>query len=208
LLQRPRDISFLLDELQRRATTDPRLARIDVRRVGAIGHSLGGYTTLALAGAQIDFDRIAQSCNPNRSLNVSFLLQCRAKELPARNYALRDPRIAAIFTINPLGNAIFGQRGIGQINVPTFVMGGSDDVVTPVVPEQIYPFTWVRSSNKYLAILDKGTHFSAPAENTRDPIFPVVDNLIDPDPRLAQTYVKALNVAFFQTYLNNRPEFS
>jgi predicted dienelactone hydrolase len=208
LLQRPRDISFLLNELQRRATTEPRLARLDVRRVGAIGHSLGGYTTLALAGAQIDFDRIAQSCNPNRSLNISFLLQCRAQELPARDYTLRDPRIAAIFTINPLGNAIFGQRGIGQINVPTFVMGGSNDVVTPVVPEQIYPFTWLRSPNKYLAILDKGTHFSAPAENERDPIFPVADNLIGPDPRLAQTYVKALNVAFFQTYLNNRPEFS
>jgi predicted dienelactone hydrolase len=208
LLQRPRDISFLLDEIQRRAAADPRLARIDVRRVGAIGYSLGGYTTLALAGAQIDFDRVGQYCSPNRSVNISLLLQCRAKELPARQYALKDPRIAAIFTINPVANTIFGQRGIGNVTVPAFVMGGSDDLVTPVVPEQIYPFTWLRSPNKYLAILDKGTHFSAPAGNARDPIFPVGDSLIGPDPQLAQTYVKALNVAFFQTYLNDRREFS
>lgn len=208
LLQRPRDISFLLDELQRRAATDPSLSRISVRRVGAIGHSLGGYTTLALAGAEIDFDRVARSCNPNRSVNISLLLQCRAKELPARQYALKDPRIAAIFTINPVANTIFGQRGMGNVTVPAFVMGGSDDLVTPVVPEQIYPFTWLRSPNKYLAILDKGTHFSAPAANASDSIFPVSDSLIGPNPQLAQTYVKALNVAFFQTYLNGRREFS
>jgi predicted dienelactone hydrolase len=87
-------------------------------------------------------------------------------------------------------------------------MGGSDDVVTPVVPEQIYPFTWLRSPNKYLAILHKGTHFSTPAVNASDAIFPVNDSLIGPNPQLAQTYVKALNVAFFQTYLNDRREFS
>ncbi len=208
LLQRPRDISFLLDELQRQAATDPSLARIDVRRVGAIGHSLGGYTTLALAGAEIDFDRVAQYCNPNRSLNVSLLLQCRAKELPARRYTFKDPRIKAIFAINPLGNTVFGQRGIGKVTVPTFLMGGSDDVVTPVVPEQIYPFTWLQTPNKYLAILNKGTHFSAPAGNKSDAVFPVNDSLIGPDPQLAQTYIKALNVAFFQTYLNDRREFS
>jgi predicted dienelactone hydrolase len=207
LLQRPRDISFLLDELQRQALVDPSLAQINLQQVGAIGHSLGGYTTLALAGAEIDFDRITQYCNPNRSLNLSVVLQCRAKELPAKRYALQDPRIKAIFAINPLDNTIFGQRGISKVNVPVFLMGGSDDLVTPVVPEQIYPFTWLQTPDKYLAILDKGTHFSAPSVNRNDAVFPVADSLIGPDPQLAQTYIKALNVAFFQTYLANRSEF-
>ncbi len=208
LLQRPRDISFLLDELQRQSPTDPSLARINLRQVGAIGHSLGGYTTLALAGAEIDFDRIAQYCSPNRSLNLSVLLQCRAKELTPRRYTLKDPRIKAIFAINPLDNTIFGQRGISKVNVPVFLMGGSDDVVTPVVPEQIYPFTWLQTPDKYLAILEKGTHFSTPSVSKSDAVFQVSDSLIGPDPQLAQTYTKALNVAFFQTYLNNRREFA
>ncbi len=207
LLQRPRDVSFLLDELQRQSATDRSLAQINLQQVGAIGHSLGGYTTLALAGAQIDFDRIQQSCNPNRSLNLSVLLQCRAKEIAPKVYTLQDPRIAAIFAINPLGNTIFGQQGISKIRVPTFLMGSSDDVVTPAVPEQIYPFTWLQTPDKYLTILNKGTHFSAPSVNKSDAVFPVADSLIGPEPKLAQTYVKALNVAFFQTYLANRREY-
>lgn len=207
LLDRPRDISFVLDELQRRAQSDPVLGQLDLSRVGAIGHSLGGYTILSLAGAEIDFERIEQNCNPNRSLNLSVLLQCRANELRPRRYALQDPRIQAIFAINPLGNTMFGLRGIGQIRIPTLLMGGSDDVVTPAVPEQIYPFTWLQTPDKYLAILEKGTHFSTPAVAKNDAVFPVSDSLIGPEPQLARTYTKALSIAFFQTHLAGRSEF-
>ena len=207
LLQRPRDVSFVLDELQRLAVNDPILRQLDLQQVGAIGHSLGGYTALALAGATIDFERVKQDCNPNRSLNLSVLLQCRAQELPPSRYTLQDPRIKAIFAINPLNSTIFGQRGMSQIRVPVFLMGGSDDIVTPAVPEQVYPFTWLQTSEKYLAILEKGTHFSTPAVSPQDRLFPVSDSLIGPDPQLARTYAQALSVAFFQTHLAQRREF-
>jgi predicted dienelactone hydrolase len=207
LLERPRDVSFLLDEIQRRAQSDPALRQIDVQQVGLIGHSLGGYTVLALAGAEIDFDRLQRDCNPNRSLNLSVVLQCRANKLKPQRYALKDPRVKAIFAINPLGSTIFGQRGMSQVRVPVFMMGGSDDIVTPAVPEQIYPFTWLQTPDKYLAILDKGTHFSTQAIPNGDGIFPVSDSLIGPDPAQARLYTRALGVAFFETYLANRSEF-
>jgi predicted dienelactone hydrolase len=207
LLQRPRDVSFFLDELQRRAQSDPSLRQVDVQQVGLVGHSLGGYTVLALAGAQIDFDRVKLLCNPNRSLNLSVLLQCRAKELKPQRYALQDPRVKAIFAISPLDNTIFGKQGMSQIRVPVFMMGGTDDIITPAVPEQIYPFTWLRSPDRYLAILEKGTHFSTQTISKRDSIFPVSDNFIGPEPERARTYTKALSSAFFQTHLANRSEF-
>ena len=215
VLQRPRDVSFVLDELQRLAVNDSTLRQLDLQQVGVIGHSLGGYTALALAGATIDFERVKQDCNPNRwhslsereSLNLSVLLQCRVQELPPSRYALQDPRIKAIFAINPLNSTIFGQRGMSQIRVPVFLMGGSDDIVTPAVPEQIYPFTWLQTSEKYLAILEKGTHFSTLAVAPQDRLFPVSDSLIGPDPQLARTYAQALSVAFFQTHLAQRREF-
>ncbi len=207
LLQRPRDVSFFLDELQRRAQSDPTLRQVDVQQVGLVGHSLGGYTVLALAGAQIDFDRVKLLCNPNRSLNLSVLLQCRAKELKPQRYALQDPRVKAIFAISPLDNTIFGKQGMSQIRVPVLMMGGSDDIITPAVPEQIYPFTWLKSPDKYLAILEKGTHFSTQTISKRDSVFPVSDNFIGPDPESAQTYTRALSSAFFQTHLANRSEF-
>jgi predicted dienelactone hydrolase len=206
-LQRPRDISFALDELQRQSVADPRLGQLNLRQVGAIGHSVGGYTVLALAGAQIDFDRVNQDCTPNRSLNLSLLLQCRAKELPAKRYALQDPRIKAIFAINPLDSTIFGQRGMSQVRVPVFMMGGSDDIITPAVPEQISPFTWLPTPDKYLAIIEGGTHFSAQVTAPQDSIFPVPEGSIGPTPEVAQTYARAIGVAFFQTYLAQRSEF-
>jgi predicted dienelactone hydrolase len=207
LLQRPRDISFALDELQRLSATDPSLGNLNLRQVGAIGHSLGGYTALALAGAQIDFDRVKQDCTPNRSLNLSVLLQCRANELPAQRYSLQDPRITAVFAINPLDSTIFGQRGMSQVRVPVFIMGGSDDIITPAVPEQISPFTWLQTTDKYLAILEKGTHFSAQDTPKQDSVFPVPADALGPTPAVAQTYTRAIGVAFFQTYLAQRQEF-
>jgi predicted dienelactone hydrolase len=207
LLQRPRDVTFFLDELQRRAQLDPSLRQIDVQQTGLVGHSLGGYTVLALAGAQIDFDRVKLLCNPNRSLNLSVLLQCRAKELPAQRYALQDPRVKAIFAISPLDSTIFGQRGMSQIRVPVFMMGGSDDIITPAIPEQIYPFTWLRSPDKYLAIIDKGTHFSTQSVAKSDSVFPVSDSFIGPEPERARLFTRALSSAFFQTHLANRSEF-
>jgi predicted dienelactone hydrolase len=207
LLDRPRDVSFVLDELQRRATADPTIQKLNLRQVGLAGHSMGGYTILALAGAQIDFDRVKRSCNPNRSLNLSVLVQCRANKLKTQRYTLQDPRIKAIFAINPLGSTLFGQQGLSQIRIPVFLIGGSDDVVTPAVPEQVYPFTWLQTPDKYLAMMVKGTHFSTQNISNSGSIFPVTDNFIGPDPARAQVYTKALSLAFFQTHLADRREF-
>jgi predicted dienelactone hydrolase len=208
LLERPRDVSFVLDELQRRAQSEPTLRQLDVQNVGLVGHSLGGYTVLALAGAEINFDRVKRDCNPNRSLNLSVLLQCRANELKPQNYALKDPRIRAVFAISPLNSTIFGRRGMSQIRVPVFLMGGSDDIITPAIPEQIYPFTWLQTPDKYLAIVEKATHFSTQSiDPNQQGAFPVSDDLIGPDPAQARGYAQALSTAFFQTYLVNRNKF-
>jgi predicted dienelactone hydrolase len=207
LLDRPRDVTFVLDELQRQIPSHSAFQFLDLQNVGVIGHSLGGYTALTVAGATIDFDRVKRACNPNRSLNLSTLLQCRANDLTPDRDLLQDPRVKAIFAINPLGSTMFGQSGISQIKVPVFVMGGSDDIFTPAVPEQIYPFTWLKTPDKYLAILEKGTHFSAQGVSTDAQVIPVPEKLLGPNRAIGQTYAKALSVAFFQTHLANRQEF-
>jgi predicted dienelactone hydrolase len=203
LLDRPRDVSFLLDEFQRRAKSDSNLQKLDLRQIGLIGHSLGGYTALALAGGEINFvggaspveKRVKRDCNPNRSLNLSVLLQCGANELQPQPYALKDPRIKAVFAISPLASTIFGKKGLSQIRLPVFLMGGSDDIITPAIPD------------KYLAILGNGTHFSTQSISKSDSAFPVSDSLIGPDSAQAHIYAKALSLAFFQTHLANRNEF-
>jgi predicted dienelactone hydrolase len=209
LINRPLDVKFLLDELQRRSESDENLkGRLNLQQIGAIGHSLGGYTALTLAGGRLNFSQLKKDCFPNRSLNLSVFLQCRGAELPPKDYPLFDPRIKAVMALNPLSSTIIGKTGLSQIKIPVMLVGGSQDIFTPAVPEQVRPFTWLTPSDKYLAIIENGTHFSVSEDlQQKENILPVPQSLIGPNPAIAQTYIKALSVAFFQTYLSNQQKY-
>lgn len=84
-INRPLDIKFLLDTLEEK-NDEVFQGRLKLDQVGVIGHSLGGYAALALAGATVDVDRLQQQCNPETSftpdtVNLALLIQCRALEL-------------------------------------------------------------------------------------------------------------------------------
>ncbi|BAY39138.1 hypothetical protein NIES2111_34880 [Nostoc sp. NIES-2111] len=209
LIDRPLDVKYLLDELQRLSETDSRFKdKLNLQQVGVIGHSLGGYTALALAGGTFDFAKIRQECNPNRSLNISTFLQCRALDLKPDNYSVKDDRIKAIMVMNPLGSVVFGQTGMSTIPVPVMMVAGSQDIFTPAVPEQIRPFTNLPNKDKYLAVIENGTHFSAQSDLPNgENVIPVPQGLLGPERKNVHTYMNALGVAFFQTYLSARQEY-
>ncbi|MEH2169471.1 MAG: alpha/beta hydrolase [Nostoc sp.] len=209
-INRPLDIKYLLNELQRLDKSDPTLqGKFNFQRVGAIGQSFGGYTVLTLAGANINFSQLRQDCNPdNSSFNLSLFLQCQANDLPPKNYELKDDRIKAIVAINPIDSSVLGQGGISQIKIPVMLVAGSQDVFAPPVFEQIRPFTWLSDSNKYLALIENATHFSAIAEPTpQNDVLPVPPALLGPDRAAVYSYLNALSVAFLETHLLNRPEY-
>ncbi len=209
-INRPLDIKYLLNELERLDKSDPTLqGKLNFQQVGAIGHSFGGYTVLALAGAKINFEQLRQDCSPNNSsFNLSLILQCQATELPAENYELKDDRIKAIIAINPIDSSILGQAGVSQIKIPVILVAGSQDIFAPPVFEQIRPFTWLTDSNKYLALIENATHFSAIAEPaSENDVLPVPPALLGPDRAAVYSYLNALSVAFLETHLLNRPEY-
>lgn len=201
LIDRPQDIKFLLDYL---ATEYGE--QLDSNNVGIIGQSFGAYTALAVAGAGLNFARLQQDCpDLDNSLNISLLLQCIGLGLPETAYDLQDERIVAAIAINPLASSIFGQEGISNIEIPTMIVSGSADPITPALPEQIRPFTWLTTSEKYLALLRGGTHFSSLNESSGS--IPVPEQAIGPDPQIAQNYVKQLSLVFFATYITNQSEY-
>lgn len=206
LINRPLDVKFLLDNLE----SDTSLhSKINFQQIGAVGHSYGGYTTLTLAGAKIDFEQVRKLCRPNKLLNPSAFLQCRADELENKNNLpnIQDPRIKAVIALNPLSSVILGEKNLGDIQVPVMMVGGSQDIITPTVPEQIRPYTWLKTPNKYLTIIENGTHFSvSESVNSSVQVVPVPPALIGANPAIAQTYIKALSVAFFQTHLANQQQ--
>ncbi|NJK63412.1 MAG: alpha/beta hydrolase [Synechococcaceae cyanobacterium SM2_3_1] len=205
-IDRPLDIRFLLDELQRLTTSDPAWqGRLNPEQVALIGQSLGGYTVLATAGAQLNLDLVSQTCRQDQdlTLNVSLLLQCRARDL-ARNReqleSLRDPRVKAVIAVNPVTSVVFGEAGLSQLQIPTMLIGGADDVIAPVLPEQIRPFTWLTQPERYLVVTERGTHFSFLGGGGQG-IFTVPESLVGPEPAVARTGLTALSTAFLKQYL-------
>ena len=207
-INRPLDIKYLLNELQRLDKSDPTLqGKLNFQQIGAIGQSFGGYTVLTLAGANINFGQLKLDCNPNNSsFNLSLFLQCQATKLPPLNYELKDDRIKVVMAINPFDSSILGEGGVSQIKIPVMLVAGSQDIFAPPVFEQIRPFTWLSDPNKYLALIENATHFSAIGES-KDDVLPVPSTLLGPDRAAVYSYLNALSVAFMETHLLNRPEY-
>jgi len=207
-INRPLDIKDLLDYLTKLSTTDPAYqGQLDLQRVGVIGQSFGGYTALALAGAGINFAQLEKDCQlENETWNLSLLLQCRARGLERNQYNFSDPRIKAAIAINPIVSSILGETNLSQIKIPVMLIAGSADTVAPALLEQIQPFTWLTSPNKYLVLMNNGTHFSTIEESPQSLFLPPAE-AIGPEPALARRYVSGLSLAFMESYLNNKSNF-
>jgi predicted dienelactone hydrolase len=207
-VDRPIDVSKLLNKLEQLSHIDPNLqGRLDLQNVGIVGQSFGGNTALILAGATLQAQNLKARCQTSQySLNPSLLLQCEAAQIPQLPSHLSDPRIKATIAINPFSSAIFGQAGLSQIKVPTIIVASSADMLAPALPEQIQPFTWLITPNRYLALMTDATHFSALASSPNEAV-PVSPFLVGTDPAPVHQYIKALNVAFFKTYLMNQQQY-
>jgi predicted dienelactone hydrolase len=207
-IQRPKDISYVIDELGRRnaGSFD---GKLNFASVGMAGHSFGGYTALAVAGATIDFDHLQADCSrPYAALDISLLLECRALELPRKSYALHDPRARAVFAANPVMRSIFGPKGISGIAIPVMLASGSYDPAAPAALEQALPFTWLKEANKYWMLLEGQAHVNF---NEIDPgikrTIESVGDLTLPSQGLIGNYINATTVPFFEIYLRNNKTY-
>ncbi len=207
-LDRPLDIQFALDAVQRLSDQDPRFTgKLDLKNVGIVGQSYGGYTALASAGAPLNFTKLRKDCGSqlNTTLDISLVLQCQVLRLPTLPYQLADPRIKAAIAINPFTSSIFGPTGMAQIKVPTLIVASSADLVAPALIEQIRPFAALTTPQRFLAVIQNGTHFSTIAPSAdRSSALENLQGVGGPSPEVARAYVKALGLAFMQTYLTRQ----
>ena len=200
-IDRPKDISFVIDELERRNAGEFG-GRLNLTSVGVGGHSFGGYGAMAVAGAEIDWQNLNRECHPNNAFpNTALLLQCRALQLPQKNYDFRDPRVQAVAAVNPVNNAIFGRTGLGKVKVPIIIAGGSYDPATPFVLEQVRSFPWLGSETKYFALADGQAHVDFSQLDAG--LSNLVDSMGDltlPSPDLLHSYRNGIMVPFFEFF--------
>lgn len=210
-IDRPLDIRFALNELERLSASNPALAnRFNWQQVGVIGHSFGGYTALVLAGANPNIPRLQQECRDlPPTLNLAPILQCLGDRLPNFTYSLADPRVKAAIAISPIGSIILGPESMEDIQVPLFMIGGSNDFIASTIQEQVHPFFWLTTPARYLSIIIPSVHTYA--DDTRTIQNQAQDELglllAGPSPEVGREYLRELSLAFMQTHLAAREDY-
>ena len=207
-INRPLDISYVIDTLERR-NLDQYNGRLAIDKVGVFGHSFGGYTALAVAGATIDFDHLEKECSTLITrINTALRLQCRALKLERNEYNFRDERVVAVLGHNPVNRSIFGPQGMGQIQIPVLMGAGSYDPATPFVFEQLRSFTWLTTPNKYLAMQEGQAHVDVSAmDGGISEVIESVEELTVPETQLLDDYTNATILAFSEVYVANNEDF-
>lgn len=139
--ERPRQVSRVLDALLAHPEWGP---RIPAGRIGAVGHSAGGYTVLALAGAQAEPARAAQHCRSVSDdpgfCSLGKLSSGRGDSSPSAPVAapvgaqdgplvsVADPRIRAVVALAPMA-VVLTPQSLAAITVPVKVIMAERDVV-------------------------------------------------------------------------------
>jgi predicted dienelactone hydrolase len=142
---RPGAIGAVLDHVQEQARTGTFAGLADMQRVAVVGHSYGGYTALAAAGARLDTGRMAAICERAYATADPVTFLCDAllprvgdmaslAGLADPPWALwpswSDPRIDAAVAL--AGDAVmFGEAGLAEVSVPVMTIGGTMDVDAP-----------------------------------------------------------------------------
>jgi len=168
-VNRPLDIRFLLDTLEQRNAAEFQ-GRLQLSRVGLLGHSFGGYTMLAVAGATVDLDYLRRTCvvgeraTPDK-VDIALLLQCRALELgefPAAmqrltDGSLADDRVGMVMALAPV-TKLFSKASLSQLQIPVVLLGGEFDIASPVALEQLKTFQALTTPERYLYLGEKMSH--------------------------------------------------
>ena len=172
-VSRPADISAWIDFAEEQTASGGDLAGlIDTEHIAAGGHSFGGYTALAAAGARFNpawyLDVV---CANNTLAEDDPLNDCSAlvRELPEMatlsgldavpeglwpNW--QDPRVDAIFLLAP--SSAFGEDGAATVTIPVMSLTGSADPMQDPALHVYLTHKHLGSADKSLVVFQDGGH--------------------------------------------------
>ncbi len=146
--ERPEDLRAALAAVRTDALIAPHL---DFNRLGVAGFSLGGFTVLVSAGAQVNMDRLAAfcqahaddpTCRPQKEApEMTLAKKLQAMAEPAlsalRVHANDDhsiPGVKAVFVMAPAPVQGIEPASLKALKTPTAIVLGNVDVVAPPAP--------------------------------------------------------------------------
>ena len=111
--RRPQQLSAVLDRILADSDFGK---RIDTERIAAVGHSIGGYTVLALVGGRPDVATVTNHCAERREQDPEFCDAGRPDPGPVGAFPdVADRREAAAVAVAPVG-AVFGESAFDDVD--------------------------------------------------------------------------------------------
>lgn len=132
LVDRPRQlgrvISFVLHDWDERT-------RLDSKKVGVFGFSLGGFTALVEIGGIPDLGRMSKLCDEHPTApECAFIRQRHGDQLSSLTENpvwMHDSRIRAAVIVAPAAGYLFGSSGLKQVTIPVQIWRAAADAQAP-----------------------------------------------------------------------------
>lgn len=159
--QRTGDLSRLLDWLLEESYLLP---NIDANNVTAIGHSLGGWIVMLLAGAQFDRDQLKQECSLKASPRVCGLraeLGLDKVQVGEPTGSLQDSRIKRVVSLD-LGLArSLSRQSLQSLTAPTLILAADVDIGDlPQAEESGFLAQYIPKNKRQYIVYPDAAHFS------------------------------------------------
>lgn len=163
LWRRPQDLSQVIDFTLRSSAL---VGEVDAGRIAALGHSLGGWTVMSLAGARFDSARMLSDCLHHAQRGDCRLTQKLgidgARSQDARFADLRDARIKAVVSLD-LGFAPgFTPQSLRALGIPVLILAAQADKLADLDAEQEsgYLAANLDPQRRQYEVVEGATHFS------------------------------------------------
>ncbi len=170
-----------------------------------MGHSLGALIALLHEGNK-PTDQLENKCDSALKdfavTNLSKLLQCQLSEIPFPEKNNTN-KASAIIGFNSFGSLLWPTEKNSGIEIPTLLIGGTYDLITPLMNEQFRVFKSLNNPSNRFLIIEGASHFSPIRINNsykeNNDVFKIRESFIGSDPILVQD----LSAKFIVKFLDN-----
>ena len=187
VLARPADISFAIDQATEWNRSHERLrGRLDLTRIGVMGHSFGAYTAMVACGMRPALDWLVPPVAPGKGLAPD----------------MHDARIACGVALSPqgVGEPFFFSESYASLRVPLLGITGSNDNQQgglPATHRKDAFALWPAGEHRFVWLAGARHNDFTSASGATGPSLP------SPTRADAQPVVRAATLAFFDLHLKS-----
>ena len=179
-----------------------------------MGHSLGSLISFLYAANEPEYG-LQKRCNKElidfALTNLSKLIQCQLSEITLPQFNNQLENLTAIVGFNSFGSLIWPNVNSSGIEQPVLLIGGTYDLITPLINEQFKLFLSTTNPLNRFLVVEGASHFSPIKLNNKsiidksdDDIFKIKDEFIGLNPNQFQDLSLKFIIEFLTALETNK----